>query len=249
MKSHVGKLLCDICGKSLEDISPYVNNDRAFCCEGCYLTSLGNERSQYELDQAHLALAESLVAALDAREHETGMHSRRVACHTHLLACKFSSEHKYLQQIYWGALLHDIGKISIPDEILLKEGPLTETEWTTMRSHPQRGYEIVSTVPFMHEAAQIILCHEEHYDGGGYPAGLKGDSIPWGARLFAVIDTLDAMTNNRSYRKASDFELAKQEILKQAGHQFDLKAVEAFLAEEQKLREMVAMKCMIQPDL
>ena len=249
MNSQREKLHCDICGKSLEDISPYVTNDNAFCCEGCYLTSLANEGSQYELDQAHLALAESLVAALDAREHETGIHSRRVACHTHLLACRFSSEQEYLQQIYWGALLHDIGKIAIPDEILLKQGPLTETEWEVMRSHPQRGYEIISTVPFMHEAAQIILCHEEHYDGGGYPLGLKGDSIPWGARLFSVIDTLDAMTNSRSYREALDFDVAKQEILKQSGQQFDPQAVEAFLAEEQRLREMVDMKCIIRPDL
>lgn len=249
MKSQVGNQRCSICGKSLKDISPYINNDKSFCCEGCYLTSLVDEGSQYERGQTNMALAESLVAALDAREHETGLHSRRVACHTHLLACRFSSDHEYLQQIYWGALLHDIGKIAIPDDILLKKGPLTEPEWAVMRNHPLRGFQIVSPVPFMHEAAQIILCHEEHYDGSGYPAGLKQESIPWGARLFSVIDTLDAITNDRPYRKAMKFEEAKQEILKQAGRQFDPRAVEAFLAEEKKLNEMVSMKCIQKPDL
>lgn len=219
-----------------------------FCCEGCYLGELAAQNSQHLTDEAYLALAESLATALDAREHETGLHSKRVACHTLVLARRFTDNKDSLQQIYWGALLHDIGKIAIPDAILLKQDKLTDDEWRVMRSHPQRGYDIVAAVPFMQEAAQIILRHEERYDGKGYPDGLSGENIPWGARLFAVIDTLDAITNDRPYRKAMSFAVAKEEIVKYAGQQFDPQAVEALLAEEKVLKEMVEMKCDLQPD-
>lgn len=221
---------------------------KVFCCEGCYLGELATQNSQHATDEAYLALAESLATALDAREHETGLHSKRVACHTLILARRFTDEHDKLQQIYWGALLHDIGKIAIPDAILLKQDKLTDDEWRVMRTHPQRGYDIVAAVPFMQEAAQIILRHEERYDGKGYPDGLSGENIPWGARLFAVIDTLDAITNDRPYRKAMSFAVAKEEIVKYAGQQFDPQAVEALLAEEKVLKEMVEMKCDLQPD-
>ncbi|MES0327383.1 MAG: HD-GYP domain-containing protein [Gammaproteobacteria bacterium] len=249
MKQQANELHCEVCGKLLEVTASYISHDKAYCCEGCYLAALTQHETQQQHDQTYLVLAESLVAALDAREHETALHSKRVACHTQILARQFTNDRYYLQQIYLGALLHDIGKIAIPDTILLKNGPLTETEWTVMHSHPQRGYDIVSALPFMQVATQIILCHEERYDGGGYPEGLAGEAIPWGARIFAVIDTLDAMTNDRTYRKAMDFDVALDEIIKQAGHQFDPKAVDALLAEQEKLREMVAIKCAMKPDL
>lgn len=219
-----------------------------FCCEGCYLGELAALNNQHARDDAYLALAESLAAALDAREHETGLHSKRVACHTLVLARRFTDDRDSLKQIYWGALLHDIGKIAIPDAILLKQDKLNDDEWRVMRTHPQRGYDIVAAVPFMQEAAQIILHHEESYDGKGYPDGLSGENIPWGARLFAVIDTLDAMTNDRPYRIAMSFDAAKDEIAKLAGQQFDPQAVEALLAEERILREMVDMKCYQKPN-
>jgi len=148
-----------------------------------------------------------------------------------------------LKQIYWGALLHDIGKIGIPDAILLKPGSLTESEWVELRKHPENGYSLISQVHGMSEAAQIILYHEERYDGSGYPKGLSGNNISLGARLFMVIDTLDAITSDRPYRSGSSFEAAKAEILRMAGKQFAPEAVDAFCAEEQVLREMVLAKC------
>ncbi|OFZ71446.1 MAG: response regulator [Betaproteobacteria bacterium RBG_16_64_9] len=187
--------------------------------------------------------AEALAAALDARERETGLHSKRVACHTLVLARRFSSDADELRQVYWGALLHDIGKIGIPDAILLKQGPLSDEEWRVMRTHPEIGRRILTATPFLARAAEIVLTHEERFDGSGYPHGLVGTAIPLWSRLFAVIDTLDAMTSDRPYRKALPFDAAKGEIVALAGKQFDPAAVQAFLAEEVTLRDMVSVKC------
>lgn len=200
------------------------------------------------LERADAAFAEALAEALDIREHETGMHSKRVACHTLVLARRFTADTDHLRQIYWGSLLHDIGKIGIPDAILLKQGALNEVEWQEMRTHPENGHSIVAQIPGMEEAAEIVLSHEERFDGTGYPRGLKGEQIHLGARLFALIDTLDAMTSNRSYRKALSFDQAHAEIVKMSGTQFDPVAVLAFLAEETILREMVAAKCIPSSD-
>jgi len=238
---------CHWCGKVLQADKVLLRGGKVFCCEGCYLGELAAQANQQERNETYTVLAESLVTALDAREHETGLHSKRVACHTLVLARRFTDERDKLQQIYWGALLHDIGKIAIPDSILLKQDKLTDDEWHVMRTHPQRGYDIVAAIPYMQEAAQIILRHEERYDGKGYPDGLSGEDIPWGARLFAVIDTLDAITNDRPYRKGKKFDVAKDEIVKLSGQQFDPQVVEAFLTEENVLREMVDMKCVLQP--
>jgi HD-GYP domain-containing protein (c-di-GMP phosphodiesterase class II) len=145
--------------------------------------------------------------------------------------------------VYWGALLHDIGKIGIPDAILGKPGPLTEAEWKVMHTHPEIGARILSGVPFLSEAAQIVLCHEERFDGSGYPRGLVGEAIPLGARLFAAIDTLDAITSDRPYRSDDSFDAARAEIVRRRGTQFDPVAVDAFLGEEDALRAMVDLKC------
>jgi HD-GYP domain-containing protein (c-di-GMP phosphodiesterase class II) len=144
--------------------------------------------------------------------------------------------------------LHDVGKIGVPDFILLKQGGLDEAEWREMRTHPEKGYRIVSQIPGMEAAAEIVLSHEEHFDGNGYPRGLRGEEICLGARLFAVIDTLDAITSDRPYRKASSFEQARDEITRMSGTQFDPLAVQAFLAEETTMREMVETKCMQSSD-
>jgi len=149
------------------------------------------------LERADAAFAEALAEALDIREHETGMHSKRVACHTLVLARRFTADTDHLRQIYWGSLLHDIGKIGIPDAILLKQGALNEDEWLEMRTHPEKGHSIVAQIPGMEEAAEIVLSHEERFDGTGYPRGLRGQQIPLGARLFALIDAMDAMTSLR----------------------------------------------------
>lgn len=236
---------CRHCGIAIS-AAPFAREGDQFCCEACFL----KQREQHDLtdlaeerDHAYLALAEALAAALDAREHETGLHSQRVACHTQVLARRFTQDPQRLRQIYWGALLHDLGKVGIPDAILLKHGPLSQDEWLVMRTHPEIGHRILASVPFMAEAAEIVLCHEERFDGTGYPRGLSGEAIPLAARLFALIDTLDAMTSDRPYRKGLSFDAAQAEIVRLAGMQFDPQAVQAFNAEEKTLREMVALKC------
>jgi HD-GYP domain-containing protein (c-di-GMP phosphodiesterase class II) len=209
-------------------------------CEHCFLDTRKNQvglnADPYEL------FVESLAEALDLREKATGLHSKRVAVHTLLLARHFYQDVSDLREVYWGSLLHDIGKIGVPDSVLLKPGDLTEEEWGLMRQHPHHGYLILQKLTYLAKAAEIVLCHEERYDGSGYPAGLKGEQIPLPVRLFAVIDTLDAMTFDRPYRKARSFDVAKEEILRMAGTQFDPRAVETFLLEENTLREMVVLE-------
>lgn len=230
---------CQYCGKLIERRS-YISMGNTYCSEHCFLRT--RDACARQEDMLTL-LAETLVSALDLRERETGLHSKRVACHTLVLARRFTLDQNELRQIYWGTLLHDIGKIGIPDAILLKSGSLTESEWGELRTHPEKGYNLISQVPGMAEAANIILCHEERYDGSGYPKGLSGNNIPLGARLFMVIDTLDAITSDRPYHKGDSFDAAKKEILFMAGSQFDPKAVDAFSDEEEVLREMVIAKC------
>lgn len=234
---------CAMCGAPIS-ASSFIREGDAYCCEGCYL-----KREEYRVEQVkhdgtvYLALAEALAAALDAREHETGLHSKRVACHTLVLARRFTKDEALLQQVYWGALLHDIGKIGIPDAVLLKQASLDAEEWKIMRTHPEIGHGILSSVSFMATAAEIVLNHEERFDGTGYPNGLRGEEISLWARLFAVIDTLDAITSGRPYRKGVTYDAAQAEIRRMAGTQFDPLAVEAFIAEEMVLRSMVELKC------
>ena len=233
--------VCHYCGKRI-DTAPYLRAGAEFCCEGCFLQSRRSDAGD-AVEAEHDALAEALAAALDLREQETGLHSKRVACHTLVLARRFTNDRETLRQIYWGALLHDIGKIGIPDAILLKPGPLTQAEQMVMRTHPEKGHAILSDIPFLKDAAQIVLSHEERFDGSGYPRGLAREAIPFGARLFAVIDTLDAMTSDRPYRRGLPFDAAKAEIQRFAGTQFEPAAGEAFIGGERGLREMVAVKC------
>lgn len=232
---------CRFCGAPIE--VAHAHEGDCYCCEGCYLKQREYQASRELAQHAMDELVETLMAALDAREHETGLHSKRVACHTLVLARRFTDDARQLQQIYRGALLHDIGKIGIPDAILLKHGSLTDDEWAVMRTHPEKGHAILQPVLLLREAAEIVLTHEERYDGTGYPRGLRGKAIPWGARLFAVIDALDAITSDRPYRPAQSFDVARAEILRAAGTQFDPQACEAFDAEQKVLREMVALKC------
>ena len=230
---------CRVCGTRSSDRHYHKTNHHR-TCEHCLmdarkqLVGLGDEHP-YE------AFAESLAAALDLREKETGLHSKRVAAHTLILARHHYSDSIALREIYWGSLLHDIGKIGVPDAILLKHGKLSDDEWQVMRQHPEHGWQILEKLPVFSMAGQIVLSHEERYDGSGYPYGLKGEDIPLPARLFAVIDTLDAMTFDRPYRKGLPFDVAKDEIQKMAGSQFDPKAVELFLKEEALLREMTTL--------
>jgi putative nucleotidyltransferase with HDIG domain len=134
-----------------------------------------------------------------------------------------------LKVIARGAFLHDIGKIATPDAVLLKPGKLDAGEMTIMREHCERGYQMVRKIPFLREASEIVHAHQESFDGSGYPRGLRGEEIPLGARIFALADTLDAMTSDRPYRKAMRFEEARDEIARCAGKQFDPAIVEVFL--------------------
>jgi HD-GYP domain-containing protein (c-di-GMP phosphodiesterase class II) len=235
--------VCSFCGAPIME-PPFARRDGEYCCEACFFKHHEHHRRVKEVgqDDPYLEFSEALVETLDAREHETGLHSKRVACHTLVLARRFSADNAVLQQVYWGALLHDIGKIGIPDDILLKHGALDPEEWKVMHTHPAIGHRILSNLPMMANAAEIVLHHEERFDGTGYPDGLRGEEISWWARLFAVIDTLDAITSDRPYRKGMPFAVAQQEIVKQSGTQFDPRAVEAFVAEAEILEEMVSLK-------
>ena len=135
-----------------------------------------------------------------------------------------------LRHIARGAFLHDIGKMGIPDSILRKPGPLTKEEREIMKTHCEIGFAVLERIPFLKEAAEIVLAHQECYDGSGYPRGLKGEEIPIGARIFAVADTLDAMISDRPYRKALPISAAREEIRRYSGRQFDPRVVEVFLS-------------------
>lgn len=238
---------CARCNRSLAG-RLRIESEGQSLCEACFLRRHRAHEELVPASDAAATLAEALVEALDLREHETGLHSRRVACHTLVLARRVRPDPAWLNQVYLGSLLHDIGKIGLPDTILLKHGELNELEWQEMRTHPQKGFDILSRVPDFGEAAQIVYCHEERFDGSGYPRGLAGERIPLAARLFAVIDTLDAMTSDRPYRRAAPFDDARAEIVRMAGTQFDPLAVSTFLAEEASLRQMVTLKCMTPDD-
>lgn len=173
---------------------------------------------------------EALGAALDLRDTETEGHSRRVSRCCLEMAKKMECTGEQLKQIARGSYLHDIGKIGIPDAILLKPGRLTEEETAVMQTHARVGYDLVSRIAFLAPAAEIVLTHQEQYNGTGYPQGLMGKEIPLGARIFAVADTLDAMTSDRPYRRALSLSTARAEITRESGRQFDPEVVRIFLS-------------------
>lgn len=181
-----------------------------------------------------------LVAALDLREHNTRLHSQRVRRYTELIADRLGVDEKMKQKIGFGALLHDVGKIAVPDRILLKPGTLTNQEWDEMRKHPQAGYRIVKRIGFLKDAAEIVYTHHEQFDGSGYPRGLKGKSIPLGARIFMVADAYDALTSERPYRTPLTYEEAATEIRRQSGSQFDPVMVDTFMAIAPELLQEIA---------
>jgi putative nucleotidyltransferase with HDIG domain len=186
-------------------------------------TALSNLEKSYDIT------LEALGDALDLKDAETEGHSRRVTAYTIAIARKMGLPKEEVDVIARGAFLHDIGKMAIPDEILNKPGKLTGDETAIMREHCYRGYKIISRIPFLAEAAEIVYSHQECYDGSGYPRGLKGDEIPLGARIFAIADTLDAMRSDRPYRKAQSIEAARKEIELWSGRQFDPQIVKVFL--------------------
>src|SRR6266852_1868463 len=182
-----------------------------------------------DLKRSYDITLEALGGALDMKDAETEGHSRRVTAFTMAIARKMGLPKDQIDVIARGAFLHDIGKMAIPDDILRKPGKLTDDEMAIMREHCYRGYKIISRIPFLAEAAEIVYAHQERYDGLGYPRGLKGDEIPLGARMFSIADTLDAMTSDRPYRPAQTFLAARKEIELWSGRQFDPKLVKVFL--------------------
>jgi putative nucleotidyltransferase with HDIG domain len=182
-----------------------------------------------DLERSYDTTLEAMGDALDLRDEETEGHSRRVTAYTIALARAMGLKGDELKVIARGAFLHDLGKIATPDSILLKPGKLDPEEMSIMREHCARGYEIVCKIPFLNEASEIVYSHQERFDGTGYPRGLRGEEIPLGARIFAIADTMDAMTSDRPYRKGTSFEAARNEIVRCSGTQFDPAVVEVFL--------------------
>lgn len=173
---------------------------------------------------------EALAAALDLRDNDTAGHSRRVTLYSLEMARRLDFTPDQLKQLERGAYLHDIGKIGIPDSILLKPGKLTPEETATMQTHVRIGYELMSQVAFLSSAAQIVLAHHECFDGTGYPQGLIGEEIPLGARIFSIADTMDAMMSDRPYRRGRPYSVARAEIIRESGKQFDPRVVAVYLS-------------------
>jgi putative nucleotidyltransferase with HDIG domain len=175
----------------------------------------------FGLNAAQSGTLEALAMALDYRDQSTSGHSRRVANLTVNVARAYGVEGTALQSVEQGALLHDIGKLKIPDSILWKPSSLDDEEWITMRRHPEFGYEMLCSLEFLDDAAELVLAHHEKFDGTGYPRGLRGESIPLGARIFSVVDAIDAMIYKRPYNAPVTFKEAAEEIRRCAGTQFD----------------------------
>jgi putative nucleotidyltransferase with HDIG domain len=187
------------------------------------------QRAYMELEVAYGATLEGWVRALDMRDGETEEHTQRVTELTLRLAASLGVGEDDLVHITRGALLHDIGKMAIPDSILHKPEPLTEEEWEIMRKHPVYAYDLLSPISYLQPALDIPYYHHEHWDGNGYPRGLKGKEIPLSARIFAVVDVYDALRSKRPYRAAWDEGKVLRYIHAQSGKQFDPEIVEAFL--------------------
>ncbi|MDD5645087.1 MAG: HD-GYP domain-containing protein [bacterium] len=182
-----------------------------------------------QIEKSSLNTLEVLAEALDARDHYTSGHSKRVTDFSVHIAEIMKLPHKEVEVIKQAGLLHDIGKIGIRDEILLKPGKLTRDEYELIKQHPLKGYKMLKGLSFLENALDCILYHHEQFDGTGYPEGLKGEDIPIGARIIHVADTVDAMTTERPYRKALTLETAIDELKKFKGVLFDPSVVEAFL--------------------
>jgi len=188
------------------------------------------ERLYSELQDSYESSLQTLVTALDFRDNETQGHSYRVVQYAVMVAKVMGIGEPDLTWIRRGAILHDVGKIGIPDAILKKPGKLDPKEWKVMKRHPEMGYRMLQHIRFLEPALDIVLSHQERFDGSGYPRGLKGEEIPQGARVFAVVDTFDAMTSDRPYRKALSIDDACNEIKEWSGRQFDPAVAEAFLS-------------------
>lgn len=180
------------------------------------------------LEDAYRSTLKALTAALETRDLETHGHSERVVSYSMRLGREYGLDSQRTKSLEFGSLLHDIGKIGVPDLILRKPAKLTPEEWVLMREHPRHGQQILRGIAFLEGAARVVAQHHEKWDGSGYPLGLSGEEIDVCARIFSVADAFDAITSNRVYRKGKPYQAAAQELDEWAGKQFDPKVVEAF---------------------
>lgn len=194
-----------------------------------------------ELHTSYLSTVDSLAAALETKDDQTGNHARRVRDYATILANNVDSTLLEEESVVFGFLLHDVGKIGIPEQILAKTGPLDEEEWLVMRRHPEMGARILDTIKFLQPyALEIVLSHHERWDGKGYPRGLSGEEISLGARIFMIVDSFDAMTTDRPYRKALSVGDAIEEIVRCSGEQFDPVMVDAFMTTRSEILARMA---------
>jgi putative two-component system response regulator len=181
-----------------------------------------------QLQRAYEASLTMLANAIDVRDPYTRGHVERVTAYAHVVACELGWQGRKLDQLRFGAILHDIGKIHISETTLFKNGPLSNQEWHEIRDHPVTGSEMIKDIPYLAPAIAVVRHHHERWDGTGYPDGLMGEEIPMAARIIAVVDGFDAMTTDRPYRYACDLEEAYQEILEASDSQYDPAVVAAF---------------------
>ena len=186
------------------------------------------DRALNSLEDAYRSTLKALTAALETRDSETHGHSERVVSYSLRLGSEYGLNSEQMKALEFGSLLHDIGKIGVPDSILRKPAKLTEEEWVRMREHPLHGQQILRGIEFLQGAARVVAQHHEKWDGTGYPLGLRGEDIDINARIFAVADAFDAITSDRVYRRGKSYEAAAQELDDWAGRQFDPKVVDAF---------------------
>lgn len=222
----------------LELISTFANQ-AAVAIENARLFD-GLQASNEELQEAYHATLEGWVRALDLRDKETEGHTKRVTALTETLARKMGVDETSLVHIQRGALLHDIGKMAIPDGILLKPAALTPEERTLIQKHPVYAFEMLSPIRFLNPALDIPYCHHEKWDGTGYPRGLSREDIPLAARIFAVVDVWDALVSDRPYRKGLKPADVKEKIREDAGSHFDPQVVDAFLKLDDKVLRITA---------
>jgi HD-GYP domain-containing protein (c-di-GMP phosphodiesterase class II) len=187
-------------------------------------------RALLELEETYEATVRGLAIAVEAKDEYTGGHLFRVSRYGMTMTAIVAPEHRDDPQFEYGFLLHDVGKLAVPDAVLAKTGTLTEEEWEQIRAHPVSGRTILEGIPFLSGASEIVYCHHERWDGKGFPRGLEGDEIPLGARIFPIADAFDAITTSRPYRDAMPMEHARREIVNGSGTQFWPDAVDAFMS-------------------
>jgi putative nucleotidyltransferase with HDIG domain len=232
-------MICPHCGSRIENHRFIKRTDGSVRCEQCYFENTYLQGIAQQIETSYLVTLEAFVSAIDAREHDTGNHSLRVTQFALIIGHAYGIAGRDLVYLYAGALLHDLGKIGVPDAVLLKKGTLTPEEKTIMNNHPEIGYTIIGRIGYFAQAAEIMRAHHEHFDGTGYPKGLKGLDIPVGARVFAVADTLDALTVKRPYREPLSFEDAQQEIQKESGTIFDPDVISSFEKAGPELKDYI----------